>query len=241
MREVKLMNRIDRKYVTTRSQLLRFLQEAQGDYYVQDFHGNHLMPYHTIYYDTPTNDMYVAHETGRLTRYKVRLRMYENEMEPFIEVKRKNNRGRTKKKRVALPALEFLPEAQAFVAERTPYDPATLRPTIENRFRRITLVNKAKTERLTIDVGLSFHNLLTDYMLAMDDHVVIELKRDGLVPSPALEILRRLRIKRCGFSKMAMGTALTDSTIRQNRFKQRIHYVMSMTSKEGEMKNNTNL
>ncbi len=225
MKGIKLMNRIDKKFVTTRGRLLRFLEQAEGLYYVQDFHGRRLMPYHTIYYDTPELAMYTAHETGRMQRYKVRLRMYENEMEPFVEVKRKNNRGRTKKKRVALPELEYLPEARAFVAEMTPYAADALRPVIENRFRRITLVNKNKTERLTIDMDLSFHNLLNGATLDMGDYVVIELKRDGLIPSPATEILRELRIKKCGFSKMAMGMALTDPSLRQNRFKKRIRYI----------------
>ncbi len=232
MKGIKLMNRIDKKFVTTRSRLLCFLESAEGKYRVQDFHGRRLMPYHTIYYDTPELAMYTAHETGRLQRYKVRLRMYENEMEAFVEVKRKNNRGRTKKKRVELPVLEYLPEARAFVAERVPYDADALRPVIENRFRRITLVNNEKTERLTIDVDLSFHNLLTGATLAMDDYVVIELKRDGLIPSPATEILRGLRIKKCGFSKMAMGMALTDPTLRQNRFKKRIRYVQSLMRRD---------
>lgn len=235
MKEVKLMNRIDTKFVTTRSCLVRFLEMAEGMYFVQDFHGRRLMPYHTIYFDTPFLDMYTAHETGRLQRYKVRLRMYENEMEAFVEVKRKNNHGRTKKKRMALPTLDYTAEAQDFVAKKSPYDAALLRPTIENRFRRITLVNKAKTERLTIDVGLQFHNLLNGATVAMDDYVIIELKRDGLTHSPAIELLRRLRIKKCGFSKMAMGMALTDPTVRQNRFKRRIRYVMALMQHERRM------
>ncbi len=241
MRGIKLMNRIDKKFVATRGQLVRFLREAAGRYYVQDFHGRRLMPYHTIYFDTPEHDMYTAHETGRMKRYKVRLRMYENEMEPFVEVKRKNNRGRTKKKRILLPRLEYLPEARAFVAERTPYDPDTLSPTIENRFHRITLVNNEKTERLTIDVDLSFHNLSNGSTLELPDHVIIELKRDGLIPSPATSILRHLRIKKCGFSKMAMGTALTDPAMKQNRFKQRIHYVLTLPQKVAQKDTDNNI
>ncbi len=226
MKGIKLMNRIDTKYVTTQEMLWRFLEEAKDRYYVQDFHGRHLMPYHTIYLDTPQLDMYTDHETGRQHRYKVRMRMYENEMEAFMEVKNKSNKGRTKKKRIAIADLVYDDDsAKEFVGERTPYDAHSLRPTIENHFRRITLVNKDKTERLTIDVDLQFHNLLTGNTRELPGHVIIELKRDGLTPSPATEILRSLRIKRCGFSKMAIGMAMTSPQLRQNRFKQRIHYI----------------
>ena len=69
------------------------------------------------------------------------------------------------------------------------YDPTTLKEQLENRFDRITLVNKGKTERLTIDLNLRFHNIVTDDFRFMDDVVIIELKRDGRVPSPILALL----------------------------------------------------
>jgi len=93
---------------------------------------------------------------------------------------------------------------------------------VENRFRRITLVNRAKTERLTIDSSLRFHNLVTGREQDMGDIVIIELKRDGLQPSPILRLLNELRIHPLGFSKYCIGSALTNSDLRQNRFKPRL-------------------
>jgi hypothetical protein len=81
------------------------------------------------------------------------------------------------------------------------------------------LVNKGKTERLTIDTALQFHNLLTNTDKDMGPLVVIELKRDGLVYSPVLEMLRQLHIHPHGFSKYCMGAAMTNSTLPLNRFK----------------------
>lgn len=231
MKGVKLLNRIDTKYVTTVDRLGEFLRMAKGCYYVQDFHGRRLMPYHTIYLDTPDLKMYLDHQRGKKHRYKVRMRMYENEMESFIEVKDKSNKGRTKKKRVEIPELSFEGEHMIeFVEERTPYDASALIPTIENRFRRITLVNMEMTERLTIDLDLQFHNIVNDNSRAMPQHVIIELKRDGLIASPAIEFLRRLRIKKCGFSKMALGMAMTSPELKQNLFKQRLRQIDKLTN-----------
>ena len=226
MKDVRLLNRIDTKYVTTTSRLRKFLLLAQGDYYVQEINGESLLPYHTIYLDTPALDMYMAHHDGHSQRYKVRMRTYEVDGTSFIEVKNKNNHGRTKKKRIEIDDLIYNKEnMREFVSSKTPYDAKTLQPTIENSFRRITLVNKGKTERLTIDLGLRFHNMLNGETKEMPDHVIVELKREGLVDSPAIAMLRNLRIQPCGFSKMALGMAMTSPELKQNNFKERLHYI----------------
>lgn len=229
MKGIKLMNRIDTKFVTTVDVLREFLKLAQPYYYVQDMNGKRLMPYHTIYLDTPRLSMYTDHQCGKKHRYKVRMRMYENDGATFLEVKNKSNKGRTKKKRIVIDDLVYdTEEQQDFVGQLTPYAASTLSPVIENRFRRITLVNKDKTERLTIDLELQFHSLLSGDTVQMPNHVIIELKRDGLTPSPALSLLQYLRIKQSGFSKYAIGMALTNKTLRQNNFKERIMYLKKL-------------
>jgi hypothetical protein len=56
----------------------------------------------------------------------------------------------------------------------------------------------------------------------MGDLVIIKPKRDGLVYSPILEMLRKLRIQPHGFSKYCMGSALTNNELRVNRFKRKL-------------------
>ncbi len=56
----------------------------------------------------------------------------------------------------------------------------------------------------------------------MGQLVIIELKRDGLVYSPVLEMLRQLRIHPHGFSKYCMGSALTNPQLSVNRFKRKL-------------------
>ena len=82
-----------------------------------------------------------------------------------------------------------------------------------------------KTERLTIDTSLEFHNLQTDTDRDMGPLVIIELKRDGLVFSPVLEMLRQLHIHPHGFSKYCMGAALTNQHLPVNRFKAKLRDV----------------
>ena len=234
MRGIRLMNRIDTKFVTSVPTLRALLGLASEDYYVQESQGERISPYYTLYFDTEDCKMYNRHEAGHLTRQKVRVRSYLNAGLNFLEVKTKNNHGRTKKKRVE--AIGFDPEHVdgfnvtstqygEFLQTYLKYDQQTLIKQVENRFDRITLVNKAKTERLTIDTNLRFHNLTTGNYRFMDNLVVIELKRDGMQASPILKKLLELRIHPHGFSKYCIGSALTNDALRRNRIKPRLHSV----------------
>ena len=201
MKDIRLMNRIDTKFVTTMPVLRQLLDLARKDYFVQETGGLRISPYYTLYFDTDDCKMYQVHEAGHLVRQKLRIRSYVDAGLNFLEVKTKNNHGRTKKKRMAMEGFDALNPDHAIRFERQNdqfvayddflqsylrYAPQSLTEQLENRFDRITLVNKGKTERLTIDSNLRFHNIATDKSRHMGDIVIIELKRDGLKPSPIL-------------------------------------------------------
>jgi len=224
MSAVKLMNRIDTKFVTTLPQLLKLLDMATDEYSIQQIGLERNMQYVTTYYDTNAYEMFKAHQTGHTGRQKIRFRTYVSSHLQFMEVKTKNNHGRTKKKRMEVINMDLNDQTKReFLNKHLHYDVATLIPAIRNQFDRITLVNHAKTERLTIDTNLQFFNLVSGEQLEMNPLVIIELKRDGLCYSPVLAMLRELRIKPHGFSKYCMGSALTNSQLRLNRFKPKLN------------------
>ena len=223
MSSVKLMNRTDTKFVTTQKQLQQLLTMALKDYYIQEIDGERNPEYDTTYFDTRNFDMYCQHQYNHANRQKIRFRTYCISGLQFMEVKTKNNHGRTKKKRIEVKDMN-VNESQKrdFLSQTLHYSVDSLQPALNNHFRRITLVNKAKTERLTIDSQLSFHNLVNDERKDMGNLVVIELKRDGRVPSPVLQMLRQLHIHPHGFSKYCMGSALTNPQLPCNRFKSKL-------------------
>ncbi len=235
MSGVKLMNRIDTKYVVTEGQLCTILSRICNSYYAQEVEGNRLSPYSTVYYDTPELTMYLIHHDRRLVRDKVRVRTYVDSNLSFCEVKHKTNKGRTKKKRIAVqPRYNIVedPEAAAFLKEQQPYPIESLSPHLETVFDRITLVNFEKTERLTIDCNLHFNNLAKGTTASMDPLVVMELKQDGRARSLFKEVLFALRIKPFKISKYCIGTCLTCPEVRQNRFKpklRRIHKLKNIS------------
>ena len=237
MKDIKLMNRIDKKYLATLDQLKQLLVLAQGKYMVQQIEGKRYNRYHTIYLDTPDEEMYTMHHNGRLVRQKVRVRTYLDSGDTFLEVKNKNNHGRTKKKRMTVGSIHTLREdgGDTLLAKHAHYLLDDLVPKVENRFERITLVNMAKTERLTIDCHVKFHHCETDIHSTYDRLVIIELKRDGNVYSPVKDMLRELRIKPSGFSKYCIGCALTNKSLKRNNFKERLRLIQKM---ENIQKNN---
>ena len=238
MSGIRLMNRTDTKFVTNIATLRKLLKLAVWQYRAQEIEGKRQARYYTMYFDTPDMQMYTCHHSGHANRQKLRIRSYVDSGLNFLEVKTKNNHKRTRKKRTTMfdfdplaPARDIafdshddnFREYDSFLRENLWYKPEIMEEAIENRFNRITLVNNNKTERLTIDTDLCFHNIHTGNDCSLPELAIIELKRDGLVPSPILSLLNELRIKPLGFSKYCIGTALTNPDIRQNRFKQRLH------------------
>ena len=227
MKSVKLMNRTDTKYIFHKSQLPALLNDLLGDYYVQGIDGTLIPKYKSLYYDTPDCLMYTQHHDKKLARQKLRTRCYLQSNLYFCEVKTKNNKGRTKKKRIEINAETysdiFTSNATIdFVKQHLHFDVSTFIPQLENNFERITLVNNAKTERMTIDMNILFKNHITGQVVGIPNLVILELKQDGRYDSPGKRALFAHRIHPCGMSKYCIGTVLTNPTVKHNRFKKKL-------------------
>ena len=88
MESVKLMNRVDTKFVASLSQLASILELAKAEYYAQQIEGIRINRYDTLYYDTPELTMYTQHHDRRMVRQKVRIRTYvDSDGLTFLEIK----------------------------------------------------------------------------------------------------------------------------------------------------------
>lgn len=238
MDSIKLMNRIDSKYVTNESTLLAILDDAAAaGYRVLVTEGMRISPYDSIYYDTAGLQMFLNHRNRKLRRQKVRTRSYMNSGDSFLEIKRKNNKGRTKKKRCAIPLdflLDFRPnqEAAEFLSANSDYTVSDISAELETAFSRITLVNPAKTERLTIDTKLSFKNFRSGLETSLRDAVIIELKQDGRAFSPMKGILLNHRVKPMRVSKYCIAVTLTDPNVKPGRFKVKVRRIEKIINKK---------
>ena len=233
---IKLMNRIDSKYVTTEAVLGQILERCVSSFRVLETSGGRLASYDTVYYDTDDLKMYFEHHNRRLDREKIRVRRYCDTGECFIELKHKNNHGRTRKKRRQIdpsffPDCKSGDEALRFIAAKSRYRLEDTSPAVRTRFSRITLTDNNLSERITIDSKLCFDNFRTGRSSTLDDAVIIEIKQDSHASSLMKSILLDLRVKPLRLSKYCVGTVLTNAEVKNSRFKEKLRAVGKMTGK----------
>ena len=224
--EVKLMNRIDRKYWFHISSLNLLLEKITSHYDILEIDGARLLEYQSTYFDTKENFMYVKHHNRKLNRYKVRRRTYMATGHEFFEIKLKTNKRRTIKKRIETNFAnpEILASEAAFLSEKTPFKSEQLVKSLSNQFYRITLIHKEKKDRCTIDIQPRFWN--ENGEVCFEKLVVFELKRGrSLKGSPMVKIMRQLNIRQRGLSKYCTGRAFLDPGLKRNLFKPRLRFI----------------
>ena len=223
MDAVKLMTRLDEKYVCRIDQLPGILETAQPDFQVLENHGNRLLGYQSLYLDTPDHEMYLMHHNGKLNRYKVRIREYKESHDFFFEIKFKDNHRVTTKKRIQIgPGLNYhTDEIRKFMSRNTTYAPEMLEPKLFSSFERITLVNINLRERITIDVNPTW--FFDNRQRSLPQIVILELKSAKTSNSAGFGyLLREARILPHRLSKYCTGTVLLYPEIKHNRFKSKL-------------------
>lgn len=226
MDAVKLLIRTDTKYVFPIAKLPAVLSDAASEYSVLHINETPYQQYKTVYFDTEADTMYLAHQNKRVNRYKVRHRTYLSTDVEFLEIKFKNNKGVTKKKRTKFQFAENLSQSDEFLNEHTPFCGNDLQPKTVVQCERITLVNLRNAERVTIDVNLQVGTYNQNEMLDFSHICIIELKRDkGANSSSMLPILRKHHIRKTGMSKYAIGTAALHNNIKKNNFKKKLRLI----------------
>ncbi|MFI3239114.1 MAG: polyphosphate polymerase domain-containing protein [Bacteroidales bacterium] len=229
MDAVKLMNRSDRKYWFNVASLAELLADVIDDYYLLEVDGERNLPYATTYYDTQEEIMYNNHHRGKLNRYKIRRRNYQATKSSFLEVKFKNNKGRTVKVRKSsdYAQSDFSLSDSEFITNNTPYKTIELKQVLDNRFNRLMLVSKEMNERCTIDTELRF--ISNGQQVGLDSLVVLEVKTNGRSKSHIIDALNQHRIKPSGFSKYCVGRSITDDTLKINNFKRKHRDINKIT------------
>jgi hypothetical protein len=167
--------------------------------------------------------MYLAHHNGKPNRYKIRFRKYIASNLCFLEIKNKYKGNRTIKNRLQFDEIEtnLSDKSKKFIEQYTPFQNITLYPKIYTNFSRITLVNKALAERVTIDLDLCFK--YNGYMQALENVAIIEIKRDtATCVSSLTNTLNYYHVFSQGFSKYCIGRALIEKNLKSNSFKERI-------------------
>lgn len=159
-----MLDRLDNKYVVRESVLRHAVAELAKQFDILEIGGKRAFAYETCYFDDAKHTSYFDHHQGRRQRCKVRVRKYTDAQLCFVEMKLKDKRGSTVKRRLDYTVDKYgtLDErawAHIHSAYRDLYGrdfSQALDPALEVRYQRITLVAKDGGERMTIDCELVF-------------------------------------------------------------------------------------
>lgn len=222
MDSVRLLNRIDTKYVFNISNLNSVLESLTPFYNALEIDGMKSSRYETIYFDTENFLLYTLHHNGKLNRYKVRHRQYLDSGQHFFEIKYKNNKGRTIKDRIKRKEFSdtIQGKSEQLLLEKTPYTSGIFHPALWVYYSRITLVNKSGGERLTIDVNLNYKNNKTE--IAFPKMVIAEVKQGNTCYSPFMAAMNQNKIYPVSISKYCYGIINTQQNVKKNRFKPKV-------------------
>jgi hypothetical protein len=220
MDSVKLLNRVDSKYVMSKSQFYKAIPQLYKDYKVLTIESLKSANYKSLYFDTKDFKYYNDHHNGRVNRHKVRTRKYLDSELCFFEIKHKN-KGRTDKKRIRIDDFnhEIEGKSHEFLDNIIEYSP-DLEPCLWNSFERVTLVNNERKERLTFDIGLNFSWEEKDF--GFDDIVIAEVKQEiNNRNTPCRLLFKSMMIREAKVSKYCIGMGMLYKNLKTNRFKKK--------------------
>lgn len=220
-----LLERTDNKYIVTAAVLQQAVPLLAQEFDILEMDGKHVFSYETCYFDDAVHSIYRSHHQGRRRRCKVRMRKYADAGLCFVEIKLKDKRGATLKKRLACTPEQFgqLDQQEldfVHAAYHALYGEAftqALEPAVTMRYQRITLVAKQGGERMTLDVGLQFTAQGRTVDVSQECYLLETKSSNG--NGMADHILRALRerpVSPC--SKYCMGLAALQRVNRYNRF-----------------------
>ncbi len=214
--EAQLHDREESKVILGVSDVPEALIRLHDEYFILDHEGERLQGYRNEYFDSAELRNYHEHHNQKGRRFKLRYRTYLNSGVTYFEVK-KNVNGRTVKerRRSRPPEGRLWPQDALFFFKQTGQPPSCLVPSLEVDYRRILLVKQDFTERVTIDLDLSFRS--AEGATETPGLAICEFKQPKLdLRSPAMIAMNR---RPQNFSKYCMGLASCDPTLRRNRFK----------------------
>ena len=220
-----MLERLDNKYVVHASVLQAALPELVRYFDILDIDGIRAFTYETCYFDDEGLHSYFDHHQGRRRRCKVRVRKYTDAQLCFVEIKLKDKRGLTVKKRLKYTVDRYgtLDESalrhvhQAYESLYGEAFPHRLAPVIEMRYQRITLVAKEGGERMTIDAHIHFQAGERSHTTRADTFIVEAKSANGNgIADKILRALHQHPTQSC--SKYCVGMAALQNVQRHNKF-----------------------
>lgn len=225
-----MSNRFEAKFAAALDAMDRILEAChRARYRVLEVARCPIQRITTAYFDTPGLAYYHAHLRDRAVRTKVRTRHYDATGACFVEVKLRQNTGRTFKHRTPVDAdagphhsaSQLLPdEARAAIQA------VASEPVVRTRFNRITLVDEAAEERVTLDTGVELQAHGGSLFFA--GVIFVEVKQHRPRPPAFHRAMQAPRLRESPMSKYCLGVALLHPRVKHNRFKPQLRALTAL-------------
>jgi hypothetical protein len=225
MDHVKLLDRLDTKFIFSKEKLPALLEQMKDDYRVLEVKGLRISRYETRYFDTHDFRLYLHHHNGKLNRYKIRFRKYTDSDTTFFEIKLKNSKGRMIKKRVQVNDIDDIIKgtAEELLLSKTKLPSGIFKPSLNVYYSRMTFVSLISNERLTIDTGLNYSYL--SKKISFPHLVIAEIKQAKTTTSPFVSLMHSHHIRELPISKYCLGISNLVDGIKKNNFKFKINQI----------------
>jgi hypothetical protein len=219
-----MLERLDNKYIITDEQVGTAIDALSQAFDILEIDARRVFTYVTRYFDDTDLRTYHDHQQGRRKRFKVRVRTYVDAGFSYLEVKLKDKRGATIKKRLRMSDPDGdLDETSAMFVEQCYSDlygesfGRPLTPVLGMEYQRIALIAKEGGERLTIDTQIGFR--AADRSCDVPPQRAIVETKSARGNGVADRIFRELHLhptRAC--SKYCVGMASLGLVDRRNRF-----------------------
>ena len=220
-----LMEREDKKFVMTALQINDVLADCLKEYQILKIENDLFFDYKTAYYDTKELELYQNHHNGKGNRNKIRERLYVKSGLKFIEIKNKNNKGKTIKHRVESNTIL---EAKKFIANHSGLSVSDLLKTLSIEYSRITLLHKTNLEKVTLDYDLVFFN--DNATVNYKNIVIAEVKTEKTNDIEFCHIMKKHTIREGSLSKYCLGLVSLNNQIKHNNFKHNYNQILKINN-----------
>lgn len=215
----RFAERKDRKFPVSIYEVSKVLSGLEKRYSLICPKGNEISTIESKYFDTVNFDFFRQHHRGRSVRRKVRIRRYVETDTSFLEIKRKNVKGRTLKQRISLvsakPVLDN--RSKQFLKAQGVSETGAIHPVLKIVYDRLSFLSEDQDERFSVDFNVRFYD--GQRKGDFGKLAIFEVKQSKIETTPIIRALRKNRISEGSISKYCLSLCQVNPELKANRFK----------------------
>ena len=221
------------KFLVPLKVLPQVIEELKEDFICSTHDEGAFFSYTSTYFDTEDLSFFNAHRRSKPNRIKVRIREYKSGVRnAFVECKKKSKGIYSQKDRKKIgenPTINWTREVLGedcivgnLECHRLCHE--DLEQTMHIEYKRIFLMGKNFTKRVTIDFEIKCTNHRKESTQIIPGYCIFEVKEEG-IPKKIMQKLRRnYKVRQQGFSKYCISMCTLNPEVKSNRWKQTLKH-----------------